>query len=71
VELHHDLTPAQHPLSAKNQKQLVVQLGPKQQVVQVTIRPPELMLCVEQLAHTAVAAVASAMAANTFFMVSP
>jgi hypothetical protein len=29
------------------------------------------MVCVEQLAHTAVAAVASAMAANTFFMMFP
>ena len=60
----------QHPLSAKNQKQLVTQLPKLQQVVQVTMRPPDMMVCVEQLAQTAVAAVANAMAANTFFIVT-
>jgi hypothetical protein len=35
------------------------------------MRLPDMMVWVEQLAQTAVAAVASAMAANTFFMLSP
>ena len=48
-----------------------MQLPKLQQVVQVTIRPPDKIVCVVQLAHTAVAAVANAMAANTFFMLSP
>jgi hypothetical protein len=49
----------------------VVQLPKLQQVVQITVRPPDMMVCVLQDAQTAVAAVASAMAANTFFMLSP
>jgi hypothetical protein len=50
---------------------LVTQLPKLQQVVQVTIRPPDMIVWVVQDAQTAVAAVASAMAANTFFMLSP
>jgi len=66
VTAHH-----QHPLSAKNQKQFVVQLPPVQQVVQVTIRPLDMIVCVEQAAHVAVAAAANAIAMIAFFMMSP
>jgi hypothetical protein len=47
---------------------LVVQLPPKQQVVQVTMRPPDVMVCVEQLAQTIDATVASQIPMSAFFM---
>jgi hypothetical protein len=51
-----------------HQKQLVVQLPAKQQVVQVTIRPPEVIVCVEQLAQTLVAKTVAAHAKINFFI---
>ena len=51
-----------------NHKQVVVQLLPKQQVVQVTIRPLDTNVCVVQAAHVAVAVAANAIAMIVFFM---
>lgn len=48
-----------------------MQLEPTQQVVHETMRPPDMMVWVEQDAHTAADAVASAIAMSAFFMMSP
>jgi hypothetical protein len=53
------------------QKQVVVQLDPTQQVVHVTMRPPDMMVWVVQDAQTAADAVANAIAMSAFFMMSP
>jgi hypothetical protein len=50
---------------------VVVQLLPTQQVVQVTILPFCMMVCVVHAAHVAVAVAASAIAMSAFFMMSP
>lgn len=54
-----------------HQKQFVVQLPAKQQVVQVTIRPPDVIVCVEQLAQALVAKTATNQAKISFFMIHP
>ena len=48
-----------------------MQLLPTQQVVHVTMRPPDMMVWVVQDAHTAADAVANAIAMSAFFMMSP
>ncbi len=45
-----------------------MQLDPTQQVVHVAIRPPDMIVWVEQLAHTAVADAASVKAMINFFI---
>jgi hypothetical protein len=40
-------------------------------VVQVTMRPLDMMVCVVHAAHVAVAVAASAIAMSAFFMMSP
>jgi hypothetical protein len=69
--LHRESPAASIRFRPVNQKQLVVQLPKLQQVVQVTIRPPDMMVCVVQDAQTAVAAVASVKATISFFMMFP
>jgi hypothetical protein len=49
----------------------VVQLPKLQQVVQITVRPPDMMVCVLQDAQTAVADAASVKATISFFMMFP
>ncbi len=48
-----------------------MQLLPTQQVVHETMRPPDMMVWVEQEAQTAADAVTSAIAMSAFFMMSP